>query len=196
MGLLESTDTHAMELKALKEAHATLCKKLLEVQDTTREERIRHVEELLNGMADRYTEELAAAHAELRHVSKCMSAMKDDSVALQGLVKSHAGLEREKGSLKDRLSRLEETLGNQSHEQLQKCVSVCQVHDAALDELNRANLSLARENAVLDAHHTALRQRLDRLESMLPDSADKHADALGAAIVECLHSRRVRTGTR
>lgn len=88
--------------------------------------------------------------------------------------------------VQERVTYLERLIGdsNVKLEQMHGRVTVCERSGSALEVLKKAHDDLASGKAELEVHHASMHERIQYIESVIGDSADKHArelDALKAA---------------
>merc|ERR1719401_436658 len=143
-----------------------------------------YLEKLLGDSADKHTESMAAAHSQLEQLHGRLSACEKHGPVLSELRKAHANLSSEKAALAkhhastaERLDFLEKTLGDSADKhaaQLEalkttigKHAEVVAKHAKDMETIKSAH-----------AHHATLGERVDYLEKMMGDSADKHTEEL------------------
>jgi len=189
----DSAEKHSAELAALRTAHSqhesALGKyskdvdllKLGNLQHSSLGDRIAHLEQQLGESSEKHSaalETLQSAHS--KHAEDSYKQAKEVG-ALKVAAVQHA-------AMGNRLDQVEKLLAGaaEKHDEVVAAVHArldqvhgriqgCEVHTSGIGDLKKAHASLANEKAILDSHHTSLQERVDHLESLLGDSADRHA---------------------
>jgi chromosome segregation ATPase len=214
----DSAEKHARELKALKDAHGRHARDLESVKSNTKhasvEERLDYVEKAIGDSADKHAAELAAAHSKLEQMHGRLLSCESHANTVGELRKAHSGLSSDKNSwemshasLKERVDHLDMLLGEagEKHgkgleaalaklDQLNSRLAACERTGAALSELKRSHSDLTHGKASIEAHHASLKERMDYVERLLGDSAEKHTKELEA--IRFAHDRHLASLTK
>eukprot|EP00416_Gambierdiscus_australes_P013357 CAMPEP_0171121536 /NCGR_PEP_ID=MMETSP0766_2-20121228/102746_1 /TAXON_ID=439317 /ORGANISM="Gambierdiscus australes, Strain CAWD 149" /LENGTH=673 /DNA_ID=CAMNT_0011584321 /DNA_START=9 /DNA_END=2027 /DNA_ORIENTATION=+ len=188
----ESADRQAKELETLKGSHNRMFG-----GHATVAERLSCVERQLGDSADKQKQELSSAHSRIEQMIGRLTSMEMHGSAIESLKKSHASLAQQKAdmdvhhaTMKERIDYLERAIGDSADK-----------HNRELEELKAGHRMLASEHKVRDkghsdlkdrieqfvkaheklhAHHATIEDRVNLLEGLIGDSADKHALELAA----------------
>jgi len=174
----------ASSVSELKKAHSGLASEngTLDAHHASLRERVDFLESAIGDSADRNSksmesiEALRSAHG--RHAK--------DMEAVRSVQAYHA-------TIPDRLSYIEKVIGDSSEknlaelgathgkiEQVLNRLIVCEKQCSSLRDHREAISGLTSDKVALDAHHQAMKDRLDTLEQYLGESMDKHVVALEA----------------
>jgi len=177
----------------LQRAHASLSteKTQLEAHHATLKERVDFLETTLGDNVDKH--------------AKALDALRKDHTKLLGESKvKHSQFEVQHSSVSDRLAYLEKLIGDSADrhkeeldsahskiETLHGRVSQCEASGRLVASLRQANASMSSEKEATEAHHSSLEERIDYLERIMGDSADRHAQELQEAHrkIDSLHGR-------
>jgi len=152
-------------------------------------ERVESLENQLGEASDKHARALETAHAKVEHLHGRVLACEKHGGALTDIRKAHTGLASEKavldaqhGTLKERLDQLEQLHGVTAGEHARElqALKAAQARLAGESKALKTDV-LAQEKEAREAHHASVQERLDYLEGLLGDSAerhDKHARAL------------------
>jgi len=183
-------DIHGRELDATKAVGSKL---------STVEERIAHVEQRIGSHAEKHSEELTVAHSKVDQLHGRIAQLEDKHQSSHAeLRKAHVGLCSEKAasdahhqSLKDRVDYIEGLIGDSADkhskamdaaqarlDQMHGRLSSCERHGSAIDDLKKSHATLWSDKSALDSHHSTLKERVDFLEGVVGDSADRHMKEL------------------
>eukprot|EP00930_Biecheleria_cincta_P083353 TRINITY_DN72938_c0_g1_i1.p1 TRINITY_DN72938_c0_g1~~TRINITY_DN72938_c0_g1_i1.p1 ORF type:complete len:1818 (+),score=410.71 TRINITY_DN72938_c0_g1_i1:251-5455(+) len=172
------------------------------------QERLDYLEKCLGDSADHHAQELQAMRVKLKDIDE----LKHSHIKLQGAHDIHGReLESSKtvhtkvATIEERLSNLEHEIGGHAEKNSEdmtgahgridqlhgRLAQLEERHQTSHAELKKSHVSMASEKAAQDAHHASLKERVDYVEKLLGDSADKHSRALDAAQVRLdqLHGR-------
>mmetsp|Transcript_956 Transcript_956/g.3389 ORF Transcript_956/g.3389 Transcript_956/m.3389 type:complete len:609 (+) Transcript_956:886-2712(+) len=173
----DSAERHAQEVQALREAHAKHATaqgrhgkdleslKASELKHSTLEERLEYLERLLGDSAEAHTKEL---HSLKEAHGKHATTQGRLAQELEALKATHG----EHSSLADRVGFLERTLNDSADQHAGELSALRAAHGKHAADL----LKLAKENASTAVQHTTLQQRVDYLEKVTGDSADRHTE--------------------
>eukprot|EP00933_Yihiella_yeosuensis_P034921 TRINITY_DN2841_c3_g2_i1.p1 TRINITY_DN2841_c3_g2~~TRINITY_DN2841_c3_g2_i1.p1 ORF type:complete len:1158 (+),score=286.19 TRINITY_DN2841_c3_g2_i1:162-3476(+) len=166
--------TMADERAALHAHHATL------------RERLDYIESALGDSADKHNRELENLRADHKR-----------------LVMDHKSKETHTVSLGERVSYLEKNIGDSAEqhaqeiahahskiEQMHGRVTAVEAQGAAVENIKKSHASLLQDRAAKDAHHASSAERLDYIERIIGDSADKHAKELKSAVEKLEHHHK------
>lgn len=188
-GRLAACEKHAPLIGDLQKGHAGLLsdKAATESHHATLRERVDYLEGMVGSSAEKHFKELEflkTAHSRLATESKTREAF-------------HA-------TISERVSFIEQQLGDSADQQAQELAAAhskldqlhgrlasCEAHGSAIDNLKKSHANLAQDKATREAHHMSMAERLEYLERVLGDSAEKHARELASAQakVDQLHGR-------
>mmetsp|Transcript_10058 Transcript_10058/g.27079 ORF Transcript_10058/g.27079 Transcript_10058/m.27079 type:complete len:424 (-) Transcript_10058:7-1278(-) len=160
----DSADKHAEEVQSLRDAHSKHAQDLLDHHATV-EERIQYVEKLLGDSADKHAKEL-----------KALKAAHDRHAGDLSEVKAGLG---QHASLPERIDYLEQLLGDSADKHARELQDLKDAHAKFLAAHGKHAKDLEGLKA-LHAHHATMGERIEYLEKMLGDSADKHFEELQA----------------
>lgn len=184
---MAACEQHGAALGDLKKSHSSLStdKATLEMHHATLKERVDFIEGIIGDSADKHGQALEAAHAKLDQLQGRLNACERHGTHLGDLQKSHAGLANDKvkletdhATLKERVDYLESLLGDSSDRHSKELESLKAAHAKLMADSkgnhSRLNEVIAQEKEARDGHHASVQERLNYLESILGDSADKH----------------------
>jgi len=163
----DNADKHAKELESQRANHAKLTSeaKSREMRHATLEERLDFIERAISDSADKHAEELAAARTKVDQLHSSLKDVRDSHQA----------------TLKERVDYLENLLGDSAdkHDQHVNALEAQKGFYAKLtsdiEGLKRAQESQSRGQSELDEQRISVSHRLDYVERLLRDSADKQA---------------------
>mmetsp|Transcript_28375 Transcript_28375/g.51223 ORF Transcript_28375/g.51223 Transcript_28375/m.51223 type:complete len:660 (+) Transcript_28375:57-2036(+) len=167
----DSADKHARELEMHKGQR--------DAQHATVEERLKYVEQVIGDSADRHTKLLEAQRREIEEHKRQLTDHKREFQDHKSGFETHkAQRETHHASLDERVNFLEKSLGDSAdkHEQAQ------QKNQEQLEKHRREALEhksrLEDHKVQGEKKHANLEQRLDYIEKLVGDSADRHAKML------------------
>mmetsp|Transcript_139137 Transcript_139137/g.444470 ORF Transcript_139137/g.444470 Transcript_139137/m.444470 type:complete len:2115 (+) Transcript_139137:85-6429(+) len=156
------------------------------------QERLDYLEKVLGDSADKHAREVEALKtSHSKHIEEVRNIKASNA--------QHATL-----NIEERLSYIEKRTGDHgdTHErdlagahakmdQLHNRIAQCERTGAAVTDLKRSHTGLASEKAQLDSAHATMKERMDYLERLMGDSAEKHAKAVEEtrAKAEGMHKR-------
>lgn len=172
------------------------------------QERLDYLEKCLGDSADHHAQELEVMRGKVKDIDD----LKHSHIKLQGAHEIHGReLEASKtvhtkvATIEERLTQLEQEIGGHAEKNSEdmtgahgridqlhgRLAQLEERHQSSHAELKKSHVSLASEKAAQDAHHASLKERVDYVEKLLGDSADKHNKALEAAQarLDQLHGR-------
>lgn len=184
--LKDAQSKHGRELENVKNVHS---------RHATLEERLEYMEKSVGDSADQHAAELAAAHAKLDQLHNRVKSSDALHNTLNDLKKAHGALSTEKAqlesshaSLNDRVAELERAVSESTEkhaklldaahskvDQLHGRMSISEKSAAAVSDLKKSQNDLAHGKASLESHHASLKDRMDYIEKLVGDSAEKHA---------------------
>mmetsp|Transcript_51792 Transcript_51792/g.150580 ORF Transcript_51792/g.150580 Transcript_51792/m.150580 type:complete len:1459 (-) Transcript_51792:92-4468(-) len=172
-------ERQASMISDLQKAHAGLAndKATAETYRATLRERVDYLEIAVGSSAEKHFKELEAlktAHSRLAAESKTREAHHS---SIQERV---AFIEQQLGESADKHAK-ELSAAHAKLEHLHGRLSVCEAHGVAIDGLKKSHATLAQDKASRESHHRSVGERLDYLERMVGDSAEKHARELANA---------------
>lgn len=201
----DSADKHSRELDALKNSHSKHASDLdnlknLHHRASSVDERLNYLEQLVGDSFDKHAEELGnlrRSHDSLHHrLGQC----EGHGNSLQELQKSHSSLMGEKAmldnhhaTLKERVTYLEGLLNDsadkhsnkldQAHTRLDEMhgrLSSVEKIGPALMEIKRGHSDVTNHAKMLATDHAALKDRLDNVEAVFGDAANRQTKDLVA----------------
>jgi len=143
-------------------------------------DRVDYLETLIGDSMDKHAKELRALKDNHSKHSR-------DAEGLRSTVARHATLEDRLEALESSLAEASRKLSDQSgsaqsrFEKVHARLSACEAFGATLGELKQATSGLSDEKTALAMNSTSLRSRMDCLEKMLSDSAEKQGKLLEAS---------------
>eukprot|EP00931_Biecheleriopsis_adriatica_P025225 TRINITY_DN15541_c0_g1_i2.p1 TRINITY_DN15541_c0_g1~~TRINITY_DN15541_c0_g1_i2.p1 ORF type:complete len:1858 (-),score=462.88 TRINITY_DN15541_c0_g1_i2:61-5634(-) len=185
-------DIHGREMDAVKQQYSKVA---------SVEERLVYIEQQIGGHAEKHGEEISLAQGKVDQLHSRLAQLEERHQSSHSeLKKAHANICSEKASLeahhaslKERVDYLESLIGDSSDkhskaldaaqarlDQMHGRVSTCERHGSAIDDLKKSHANLFRDKSALDAHHATLKERVDFLEGVVGDSADRHSKELEA----------------
>lgn len=197
-GRLSACEVHGATVSELKQAHSGLAneKSVLKSQHASLKERVDFLEGALADSAGNHAQMLEAAHAKLEHVHGRLAACERNGAVLESLRKAHgelasgkAALDIHHATLEERLLHVEQRLGDSSERQAQEVALLNSKHDELHGRLTEERAARERHHGFLrellgkhkdhgDAHQAAITERVEYLENLVGDNADKHAREL------------------
>mmetsp|Transcript_105874 Transcript_105874/g.265100 ORF Transcript_105874/g.265100 Transcript_105874/m.265100 type:complete len:978 (+) Transcript_105874:186-3119(+) len=168
----------------LKKAHSELAngKAALESNHSSMQDRLGYIEQLLGDSVDKHSKELEALKAAHDRQQASMSKHAKDVETLKAHSAHHL-------TVAERLGLLEQALGETGNKHATEIASVSkkaeQLHGKLSEERaqrekhhNSIRELIAKEREQRDTHHMSVKQRVDYLESVIGDNAEKHAKEL------------------
>ncbi|CAK9088856.1 unnamed protein product [Durusdinium trenchii] len=177
----------ASDVRAREASHATLA------------DRLGYLEQRMGDSLEKHAQELAAAVAKMDamhgRVSEERVAREAHVASLESLKKAHGSLASEKQALEkhhatlaERIDYLEKALGDSSEKHTRELEALKAAHQKVVAEHKGKEQShgqvadrlsqLQREKEDLHARHMSLGERVDYLEKLLGESAEKHMQEL------------------
>lgn len=197
----DSTDHHKKAIEEHKANHAKLANELRarEASHATLADRMGYIEQRMGDSFEKHAQELAAAVAKMDavhvRVSEERVAREAHVASLESLKKAHGSLASEKqalekhhATLEERLDYLEKALGDSSDKHTRELEALKAAHQKVATEHKSKEQShgqvadrltqLQREKEDLHARHMLLGERVDYLEKLLGESAEKHTQEI------------------
>jgi chromosome segregation ATPase len=165
---------HASELDNLKRSHAA---------HASLEERMKFVEKNIGDSADRHAEELAAAHARVDKVHGSLTELQKAHAALE---KDHKAKNSHHATMAERMAFLEQSLGDSADKHSKELEALRLAHTKH-EQAHAGHVRDLQGIKAITEKHATVGERLDYVERMLGDSADKHAAAIEAAQAQLEH---------
>lgn len=180
---LTGVEKHGGHISNLQRSHDTLAAKKAELEDShaSMGDRVSYLEQMLGDSVEKHAKELRALRdSHSKHAND-----------LDGLKSAHS---TKHSSVDERLDYIEQVVGDSAdkhaeelaqlksfHDSLHGRLTACEGHGSVLNELRDGHGSLAAQKAQLEQHHASLKERVDYLEGLMNDSADRHAAKIDAA---------------
>merc|ERR1740121_2981241 len=179
---LAGVEKHGQHIGDLKRSHDALAAKKADLENShaTMGERVSYLEKMLGDSVEKHAKELRA-------LKDSHSNHKNDLEGLKSLHSKHSTVD-------ERLDYVEKCIGDsadkhaeeleklkRSHDSLHGRLSSCESHGSKLSDLQKSHGGLAAKKAELEMHHASLQERVDYLEKILNDSADKHNEKIEEA---------------
>lgn len=180
----DHNDRHTREMDSVKAMHGRMASdvKARDSQHAASGSKIEQMETALAGVADRHKRELADAHSK---ISALQGRASEDKGRHEEHVRSLLANEKETrdlhhATLKERVDYLEGVLGESKTK-----------HDQELEVLKKAHAAHSKEAKASSSRHATVDERLQRLEKLLKDGLEGHAQHISAAHakLEQVHSR-------
>lgn len=199
--MVDSADHHKKVIEDHKANHAKLANELRarEASHATLSDRMGYIEQRMGDSFEKHAQELAAAVAKMDavhgRVSEERVAREAHVASLESLKKAHGSLASEKqalekhhATLEERLDYLEKALGDSSDKHTRELEVLKAAHQKVAAEHKSKEQShgqvadrltqLQREKEDLHARHLSLGERVDYLEKLLVESAEKHTQEI------------------
>lgn len=205
----DSADKHAEELAALRDAHAKQGGELDGLKDLhakagTVEERLESLERSLGESAGSHSEELSAVRRDQERLQGRLAACEGHGTALGELRRAHGSLDTRHSSLRERMDTLEGMLSDSSAQQAQGLAAVqarqdeshgrlaaCEQVSPSVQELRRCHTELASARQALTSDMGNLTDRIDSIESIVGDSANRNTKEIKA--LKASHEKQAAT---
>jgi len=184
---LGACEQHGAALADLKKSHSSLAtdKVTLEMHHSTLSERVDYIEGIIGDSADKHSQALELAHAKFDQLQGRLHACERHGAHLGDLQKSHSSLANDKvkletdhATLKERVDYLESLVGDSSERHSKELDALKASHAKLLSDAkaNHSRLSevMSQEKEARDGHHASIQERVNYLEGIMGDSADKH----------------------
>eukprot|EP00434_Breviolum_minutum_P006355 symbB.v1.2.005608.t1/scaffold324.1/size254390/5 len=197
----DSADHHKKVTEEHKANHAKLANELRarEASHASLADRVGYMEQRMGDSFAKHAQELATAMAKMDavhgRVSEERVAREAHVASLESLKKAHGSLASEKqvlekhhATLEERLDYLEKALGDSSDKHTRELDALKAAHQKVASEQKSKEHShgqvsdrlsqLQREKEDLHARHMSLGERVDYLEKLLGESAEKHTQEI------------------
>jgi len=177
-----AVDKYGNQIGNLQKSHDALAARKAELESghASMGERVGYLEKMLGDSVEKHAKEL-------RDLKDSHSKHKSDLDGLRGLHVKHATVDQ-------RLDYIEKCIGDSADKQSEELaelkrahaglhgrLSSCEGFGSTLAELRKSHDGLLAQRTQLGTHHASLKERVDYLEGILNDSADKHKDSIDAA---------------
>ncbi|CAE8688874.1 unnamed protein product [Polarella glacialis] len=183
-------EKHGNMVQDLQRAHGDMSKEHREKLDTVHasvSERLNYLESIIGDSADKHVKELESVKVAS---SKLATEAKARDAHHASVAERLDYVEKLMGDSMDKHNR-EIQVAHSKLEQVQSRVVEVEAKGAHIDTIRKSHATLVSERAVKDAHQSSLQERIDYLEKLMGDSADRHAKEIAAVktSAEQLHSR-------
>ncbi|CAE7573833.1 unnamed protein product, partial [Symbiodinium sp. CCMP2456] len=214
----DSFDKHSKEIQTshsrLESLHSRLTACESQANQDSLRDRVDFLEKLLGESSQKHAEGVQAAHANMERLhGSFQEQMSSRMEKLHGSIQDRLErLEKQFGQADERRSKdwevrlttmdqqLSESIAThgrkleQAHskwDQLHGRMATLEAQGSTIDQLKQNHVILANEKAKRDAHHASMAERLEYVEKLLGDSADRHSQELKAAHqkLEQVHGR-------
>jgi len=206
----DAASKHAKELELLKDAHAKLAtetktqhgrvhdhltqeKEAREVRHASVQERLSYIEKVLGDSVEKHERHMQALEAQKAMHAKLANDVKSKDAGHAGL---HERVEQSEKVVRETAERHAQEIAaahaklDQLHGKLSDERAAREAHAASIDNLKKAHAALAQEKSMRDTHHASIGERLEYLEKVLGESADRHARE-----VEAVKAPRTRSSS-
>jgi len=170
----------------LKKSHSGLAshKNEMEMHHASLKERVDYLEKMMGDSADKHAKMLEAAHAKADQLHSRLAACERSGSQVGDLKKAHsdlasgkAALETHHASMQDRLTYLEQLLGDSMDKHAKELDALKTAHDRHLASMSKHSKDVEALKAS-SSQHLTIAQRLGHLEQVLGETGNKHASEI------------------